>query len=111
MSTYLEDMLHFYGWLEEHPLSVGAVALYGYLLNLRNKERQRLYASGDMIDSVVDTSKMVSVRNDQLQQKLKISCHKMLSSYTKELVDAGLIIYKRGNGKEPSKYYLFNNYG
>ena len=111
MSTYLDDILRFYGWLEEHPLSVGAVALYGYLLNLRNKERQRIYASGDMSDSVIDTSKMVSVRNEKLQKSLKISCHETLSKYTKELVDAGLIIYKRGDGKEPSKYYLFNHFG
>lgn len=111
MSTYLEDILRFYGWLEEHPLSVGAVALYGYLLNLRNKERQRLYASGDMIDSVIDTSNMVAVRNEQLQRQLKLSSNHTLSKYTNELVDAGLIIYKRGDGKEPSKYYLFNHYG
>lgn len=106
MSTYLEDILHFYGWLEDHPLSVGAVALYGYLLNLRNKERQRLYASASMID----TPPLIVARNSKIQKDLKISFSGTLRNYISELVDSGLIMYRPGLGGLTSTYY-FNHYG
>lgn len=106
MSTYLDDILQFYGWLEDHPLSVGAVALYGYLLNLRNKERQRLCASGSMID----TPPLIVARNSKIQKDLKISFSGTLRNYISELVDSGLIMYRHGLGGLTSTYY-FNHYG
>lgn len=106
MSTYIDDILQFYVWLEDHPLSVGAVALYGYLLNLRNKERQRLYASG----SIADTPWSIMVRNAQIRHALNISKSDTLMRYVKELTDVGLIRYIHGFGADMSTYY-FNHYG
>lgn len=106
MSTYLEDILHFYGWLEDHPLSVGAVALYGYLLNLRNKERQRLYASG----SIIESPNVIIARNKEIQKALNISRHETLTKYIEELIGSGLIMYRQGLGCYTSTYY-FNHYG
>ncbi len=105
MATYIDDINHFYKWLEKNPLPAGAVAVYGYLLHRRNLERQKLYVSGD----IVANPPLVYVKNGDIRKTLCIKKVETLNSYVKTLSYNGLIFYRKGDGKEPSTYY-FNHY-